>query len=314
LGAETDQFYAASAIIRDSSNEINDFFQQNIEKGLYKSNHLKTETPCQEVATEILTQVLGEFSIKEYIKDKTFSKVSYFVQKSPLVDRYPNDNMNSTDYRALSIYKSRPFPSNMVEVARTININGFFVGSDKIGHFSILGKTYYKNFLKELANGLTADQAQSKAIQEGFRQEIAVLGYAVGGTLSYADLEANYQGLQYARNMCEGHVPHLVKLNGVWIQNSKNRFDIRNYVNPKMDEAFNVSFWSPRLWKKIKSDVVSAYCTNKQDPNFKLREEVYDSVVKITINDKLIESFVKEHPRFDRSKQLLMGQNCLNKK
>ena len=313
MAAETDQFYATNAVIRDSSNELNDFFQTQMEKGLLKINQQKTEATCQEVATEILTQILGEFSIQEYYKNKTFSKVSYFAQKSPLLDRFPSDSMSPSDYRSLSIYKFRPFPSNLVEIARTLNINGIFVGTDKVGHFSILGKLYYKNFLKGLAKGLTVEQAETEAIQAGIKQEIAVLGYAVGGTLSYGDLEANYQGFQYARNMCEGNTPHLIQQNGAWIQNLKNKFDIKNYINPKMDESFNVSFWSPRLWKKIKNDVVSAYCRNKEDPDFKLRTKAYGNRDKNTINDKLIDDFVKKHPRFDRYNQLLTEQTCLNK-
>lgn len=313
IASETDQFYAAGAVIRDSRNEINDFFHRSIESGLNRVNQLNTELTCREVASEILTQILGEFSFKEYLKDKTFSKVSYFVQKSPLVERFPNDLIKVSDYRAQTIYRFRPFPSNSVGIARTININDIFVGTDKIGHFSILGKVYYKSFLKGLDNGLSLDQAQVNAIIEGFKQEVAILGYTIGGTLSFADLEANYQGLQFARNMCEGNNPHLVQKRGIWSQNLKNPFDIKDYINPKMDEAFNVSFWAPRLWIKMKGDVVTAYCKNKKDPHFILRAKAYGKLVKNSVNDQLIDDFVKMNPKFNRLNQLLLEQNCLDK-
>lgn len=303
--AETDQFYAAKAVIRDSSNEMNDYFNQKIELGLDISNHKKEVAECVDVAEVILTQVLGEFSIKEYVKDLTFSKVSYFTQHSPLIERFPDDSMKGQDYRAQSIYKHRPFPTNVVGIARTININGIFIGTDKIGHFSIIGRSYYKNFRQGLADGLTPDQAQVGAIKSGFKQEVGTLGYNIGGTLAYGDLEANYQGLQFARNMCEGKTPHLVQLNGHWVHNPANLFDIKKYVTPRMDEAFNVSLWAPRVWKKMKKEIIIGYCQNKIEPSYKARVEEYSKVLKSTINDELIEQFVKENPKFDRAKQLL---------
>ncbi|MGZ3809874.1 MAG: hypothetical protein ACXVCE_17450 [Bacteriovorax sp.] len=309
--AETDQFYATNAVIRESGQELNDFFHQRIQMGLDISNHAKSLLGCREVAAQVLTEVLGEFSIKEYAKDKYFSKVSLFAQHSPLVERYPEDSIDDESYRSHSIYRHRPFPFNTVAIARTININGIYVGTDKVGHFSIIGRAYYKNFLKGLAQGLTEEQAEMMAINKGIKQEVNFLGYTIGGTLAFGDLEANYQGLKFARHMCEGENPHLKLANGQWVENPQNAFDIRKYVNPKMDEAFNVSLWSPRIWRLMGKDILKAYCKNKRDPDYLKREENYKGRTKETLNDKLIEKFVKDNPQYNRSNQLLSKNvNC----
>lgn len=305
LAAETDQFYARDAVIRDSAAELNGYFHQRIELALDKVNNRKKTFECRDVASEVLVQVLGEFNLKAYTKDRTFSKVSKFTQDDPTVDRFPEDALEEKKYREDSIYKNRPFPVNIVGVARSINVDGIYMGTDKIGHFSIVGKTYYKNFLEALRSGKDLLQSTETALFKGFRQEVAILGYTVGGTLSYGDLEANYQGLMFGRNMCEGNQSHLVLKNGLWIHNPENLFDIKHYVNPKYDEAYNVSLWSKRMWRKMKNEIIKGYCVNKNNENYISRSNGYGSRVQKNFNDLMIEKFLIKNPKFDRKLQLL---------
>ncbi|NOT80751.1 MAG: hypothetical protein HOP07_17335 [Bacteriovoracaceae bacterium] len=305
LAAETDQFYARDAVIRDSAAELNGYFHQRIELALNKINNSKKTFECRDVASEVLVQVLGEFNLKAYTKDRTFSKVSKFTQDDPSVDRFPEDTLEEKKYREDSIYKNRPFPVNIVGVARSINVDGIYMGTDKIGHFSIVGKAYYKNFLEALNDGNTLEKSTEIAIFKGYKQEVAILGYTVGGTLSYGDLEANYQGLMFGRNMCEGSQPHLAKQNGEWIHNPKNLFDIKQYVNPKYDEAYNVSLWSKRMWRKMKVEIIKGYCVNRSNENFIARSKSYGPRVQKNFNDEMIEKFLIKNPKFDRKSQLL---------
>lgn len=305
MAAETDQFYAAGAVIKDSTVEMNRFFQDKIEVALDEVNGSRHPVSCRYAAKEVLQQVVGEVNLIEWFKNRSFSKISKFTQKSPLIDRYPDDSVKGRDYRAHSIYRNRPFPVNVLGVARTLNINGIFIGTDKLGHFSIVGKTYYKNFLKAIEAGATYIEAENYAVLKGIKQEINLLGYAIGGTFSYGDMEANYQGLQFARNMCEGENPYLIQKNGQWIQNPANLFDIRKYVTPKYDEAYNVSFWSPRMWRKMNRDIIRGYCDNKKEPAFAERAFYYSKIVKTTTNDILLVEFVRKNPKFERNNQLL---------
>lgn len=304
VAAETDQFYARDAVIRDSSDELNGYFHRRLELALNKVNQSPKEESCREVALEVLTQVLGEFDLVVYAKDRTFSKVSKFTQEDPSVDRFPPDSLDQKIYRKGSIYKNRPFPTNVVGIAQTINVDGIYMGTDKLGHFSIVGKAYYSNFLEALKKGASVEEATVIAIEKGFSQEIAILGYTVGGTLSYADLEANYQGLLFGRKMCEGALPHLENVSGKWVHSSLNPFDIRAYVNPKYDEAFNESFWSNRVWKKMKKEIIHGYCENKINKNYQARVQSYLPRVQESINDELIAKLVKNKPKFDRKLQL----------
>ncbi len=303
--AETDQFYARDAVIRDSVNELNGYFHRRLELALDKSNNQSILPACREVASEVLQQVLGEFDLKEYIKDKSFSKVSRFTQADASVDRFPEDTLDEKIYRENSIYKNRPFPVNIVGIARSINVDGIYMGTDKIGHFSIVGKAYYSNFLEELKKGKSLDDASEIAIFKGFKQEVAVLGYTIGGTLSFGDLEANYQGMMFGRNMCEGAQPHLVIKNRKWTHNELNLFDLRNYVNPKFDEAYNVSLWSKRMWRKMKGEIVQGYCVNKSNVNFQNRVKSYLPRLKANFNDQMIEKFLQKNPKYNRNNQLL---------
>lgn len=303
--AETDQYYASKAIIRDSSNEMNGFFHERIQVALDKVNEKRQAISCRLVAKEVLTQVLGEFSVVDYAKSRSFSKVSVFTQKSPLVDRYPDESVSESDYRATSVYRNRPFPLNVVGVARTLNINGIYIGTDKLGHFSIVGKAYYTNFLEALDKGMTEDEALNEAMRKGYNQEIAILGYTIGGTLSFADLEANYQGYLFGRNMCDGENPYLVKKNDMWIQNPANIFDIRKYVNPKYDEAYNPNFWNGRVWKHMEGEIVVAHCKNSIEPAYLARVAYYKTIEKQSYNDVYLEKFLTTKGKYDRNKQLL---------
>jgi hypothetical protein len=303
--AETDQFYAAKAVIKDSSKEVNGFFHERIEVALDKVNSKKNPVSCRLAAKEVLLQVVGEFSPVEYIKNKSVSKVTAFVKKSPLVERFPENDIDDKEYKGNSIYKNRPFPNNFSSIARTININGVYLGTDKISHFSIIGKTYYKNFLKGLDKGMSVEDAQEYAVAKGMKQEIALLGYKIGGTLSYGDLEANYQGLVFGRDMCEGEKPYLISVKGRWVHNPESLFDIKKYVNPKYDEAYNVSVWAPRTWKNMKKDIVESFCKNKDDADYKARAAEYDKVIQTSYSDLELNKFLAKNPKYDRKNQLL---------
>ena len=305
IAGETDQFYAGSAVIKDSSKEFNDYIQERMNEAVARVNKKQSNIACRYVAKEVMVQLLGEFSIIDLAKNLSFSKISQFTKKSPLIKRFPEETVKNGPYRKQSIYKHRPFPTNIVGIARTLNINGIYIGADKIGHFAIIGKTYYNNFLKALKDGHSEDEAQDIAIKKGLRQEQAILGYMIGGTFSYGDLEANYQGYLFARNMCEGETPYLIQEQGQWRVNPAKTFDIKNYITPKMDEAFNVNTWSPRVWNKMVNEIIPAYCENKINPDYLARAARYKTMDVRTYNDDMIDNFLKDRPKYNREYQLL---------
>jgi hypothetical protein len=54
------------------------------------------------------------------------------------------------------------------------------MGTDKMGHFSIVGKAYYSNFLEEIKSGKSLDEATKIAILKGFKKEISEFDPALG--------------------------------------------------------------------------------------------------------------------------------------
>ena len=62
---------------------------------------------------------------------------------------------------------------------------------------------------KGLRKGMSNEQAERRAIDRGIFTERTVLGKASSGVLSIPDLEANYRGMLFLWEMCEGDAPYL---------------------------------------------------------------------------------------------------------
>jgi hypothetical protein len=203
----------------------------------------------------------------------------------------------------MSFYEDAWIPLKIVPLARTININNIYVGTDKFGHFSHMGLRNYKEYLKFLNEGLAQEEATEKAIRIGFKTEYSFLGYGIDGVLSYGDLEANYQGLRYMISICDGEKPYFIFENGKWSLNPNHVFDVKEYFTPKMDEAYNLSFWRGPLYKKIQPKLERTYCQMKKDPIYQARIEYYHSIDNENINDKLIKEYIANQDRFLRVKE-----------
>lgn len=289
---ETDQFLAADKVIKDSSIVLTKYFLKNIDKAIdhaNKKNQDKIE--CREIADNVLTNLVGKYSI---------SKISQFAKKSPEIDIFPDRTISDGDYSDMSFYEKGPIFIKIVPFARTINLNGIHMGTDKLGHFSLVGRNYYHNYLSYIESGLSNEAALKKAILKGFKTEKGLLGYGVGGVLSFGDLEANYQGLRFAIDMCEGENPYLVKNNNRWELNQLNKFDLKKYFNPKMDESFNFSFWRPYLFKMIKKKMNNEYCSILKNPQYVERMAFYKSILVENYNDKLVKEYLLTIPKYDR--------------
>ncbi len=310
--AETDQFYAIDAEIKDSTHLINDYYAAKFDEALNQMNKKTKDVSCEEVSHKVMGLIVGENAPLVFIQNRSIGLLSVYTQKSPLFDRYPDDSVKESEYRKNSIYENRPIFYNLVSNGRTININGIHIGTDKVGHFSIVGRTYFKNYRKYIGKGIEPSKAEIKAILDGLNEEKNFLGYAIGGSFSFGDLEANFRGLQFGKDICESNNPYLIKVDGKWSKNPERSFDFKYYVNPKFDESYNVTFWSKNLWKRISPKAIPAYCKAKQNPNQIKRLEYYQTIMPVpTINDTTIAEFIKKNGNFDRSSQLYSeGLSC----
>ncbi len=288
---ETDQFHAASHELAESSFAINQYIDDKFERALEKASKKTKEVACHDLADDVMSEIVGKFSI---------SKISQFAKNSPDIERFPDKSVSQRDYIKQSIYKDAGFPFFLGMISRTINVGGVYIGTDKLGHFALVGRNYYRRYLENISEGKLPEVAKKESVFTGFKQEIHILGYTLGGVLSFGDLEANYQGMQFAISMCEGDNPYLIKENGKWARNPGRLFDIKNYINPKMDESWRPAFWKPNLWKKIKPVIKDVYCELKRNPLYIERVKNYESRLSINDNDLYIKEFFSDRPKFDR--------------
>jgi hypothetical protein len=289
---ETDQFLAASHELKDASGPLNEYMNKAIDQAVKNASEEKESVSCVKVSDMVMSEIVGKFSI---------SKISQFAKKSPLIERFPDDSIGDFAYIDQSIYTHAGFPFFMGLIARTINVGGIYVGTDKLGHFALLGRNYYRRFQDELKKNKNNELAAEKeTVFGGITTEVAVLGYKLGGVLSYGDLEANFQGFTFARSLCEGSNPYLIKSNNEW-QRTNRQFNFNEYFSPKMDESFKPAFWTPRVWKNIKDDIRKSYCEVKNNPLYQARISKYPARLSSNRNDDYIKEYFKNKPNFDRS-------------
>lgn len=137
--------------------------------------------------------------------------------------------------------------------ASTIKAFGVYFGTDKVGHFTDMGKNYYKAYQDALDSGATKDDAIAAALHLGTDDlvfsESGVLGYLSAGQYSNADLAANYLGFLFYRNLTEpvmlkGEIlpPMLVRQGDYWaisprVQRGSDFFSW--FISDHLDEALN---------------------------------------------------------------------------
>ena len=293
---ETDQFLPGNVILKDSSTVMNAYFHRSIRRALDEGN--RKNLSCRDLAYLVMENATGKYSI---------SKASSYASSTPLIERFPDDSVSDRSYIRSSFYQHATLPIQIVKIARTINVGGIYVGTDKFGHFTHIGKSYYKKYLNFKKIGLTEDQSIRKAIVEGFNTEYGSLGLGIWGVLSYGDLEANYQGFMFALDMCKEENPIIIKENQQWIENPEHQFDVKNYFNPKMDESFHLSFWKKSLYQKIENKLKSEYCEVKHSPIYVERFSFYREIVKENLNDVLIKENILNQKRFDPKFESLEG-------
>lgn len=288
---ETDQFLATRAVIKDSSEVLNRYFNQQIEKAVAVANEGKIEKiKCQQVASNVMNNLVGA-------KYFGISKISKFARTNPEIEKFPDMSVSDKDYFRMTFYENSDILMKFADLARTINVDGVYMGTDKLGHFSLIGRNYYHNYLTYKKKGQKQEEAMRNAILKGFATERGILGYAIGGVLSFGDLEANYQGMKFAIEVCEGSDPYVKFENGKFKQ--VRTFETKNYFSPRMDESFHFSFWRPGLYKRIQPKLAQSYCEIKNDPMYIERISKYPALVE-NLNDRLIKEVIFAEKRFDR--------------
>lgn len=255
---ETDQFLAWGVDIEDAAPALNVYINDAASTMLDTANNDPfLECDCESLTTQIFANI--------YL-DRFRAPLLEFIADSRVIDTYPPREVADEQLHEISIYRDVATP--MIRVSRTIRVGDVYMGVDKLAHLFGIGRRYYVHYLRNVHAGVAPDEAARLAMVWGASVEGSVLGTWINGIFSYADIEANAQGLRMARAFCEGEAP-FIKFDGFrWVLSRD--VDIREFVTPGFDESANPPYYeeeiralvlpvlAERYRKKAQSEVVAA--------------------------------------------------------
>ena len=92
-------------------------------------------------------------------------------------------------------------PASFVFDSPTVNVDGYYMGTDKIDHFFQQGYEYFELVVRKEEEGTDAARAIRAAVAHGVEQEHTYYGTLTTGVYSNADLAANYAGMKFYLNL-----------------------------------------------------------------------------------------------------------------
>ena len=249
---EVDNYYAWNNHIEDSSLAFNIYINDAINDALDSVNK-KWGTPSCEKAAMGIMKKLGSTNYLIKRVGSLNTKLEIWAQDNPKIDKVPRQGTSNKQYVAKSIYApSLKIFGVPTKLDVTLNVNGVYFGTDKLSHFLGSGFEYYRKYLKYLDDNSPA-MAEALAVKWGVKMENGIIGLQAVGVFSYADLEANFQGLEMAEDFCRADEPKLKLIGKNWVLAQK--IDFRDYVNPNWDESFYRSTYTQKRLESVKENV-----------------------------------------------------------
>ncbi|WP_119006082.1 hypothetical protein [Vibrio halioticoli] len=271
MAGEVDNYYAWGKTIKNSEAVFNDYLNQHIESSLQQLSNKQQSLTCEQVALVVMKD-LGATRYPLKHRGALNTDMELWAQQSELVDRQPDDNTSLDEYAQHSIYSPVMRTAGVkTDLDHVVNVAGVYFGTDKISHFLGSGYEYYARYLKAIQKD-SQEFSQAKSIIWATKMEGGLLGIKVVGVYSYADLEANYQGFEMARDLCR--LQHIENAGG-W--SFSQPVDMRKYVNPNWDESFYLSTYSDSRAKKVKQNMQlhEGVCENRQQLWVKQQRQFY---------------------------------------
>lgn len=247
--------------IQDSTHVLNEILDQKLTKLLtgkkLRGKKYQGQDKCLLVAHKYMGSIRPHF-FKNDIKTHLVKKLDNAA--------YPKKQSLFKDYKN-SMYAGFIWPFVM-PVSQTVKINGVFLGTDKVDHFFASGRRYLNAYRREREKGSSKLEGIKRAIKYGvsWPEETGFLGFWSSGAFSFADLESNFQGMNFGIDMCEGDDPVLKYDESSESWQALRGVRIQDYVNPLWDEAFNNSYFIRARWKRVKRYMQEEYCELAQKP------------------------------------------------
>jgi hypothetical protein len=92
-------------------------------------------------------------------------------------------------------------PVSFVFDSPTVNVDGYYMGTDKIDHFFQQGYKYFELVARNQQEETDETRAIRAAVAHGVEQEHTYYGTLITGVYSNADLAANYAGMKFYLNL-----------------------------------------------------------------------------------------------------------------
>ncbi len=291
---ETDQYLALDAEISDSAEAVNAFLNQELDRFLVSAE--AGRLGCSELPPRYY---------RHLFQGLLASRLQNFLKSDPAVDLFP-DGVGYREHLRLSVYRRPSFPY-VLPLSPTIRIGEVRFGLDKFGHLFGFGRRYYKHYLRRLARGDSQEAAIRVVVRRGLRQERFFVGGWADGVFSYGDLEANYQGMELARDFCEGENPLVERAVDAWRR--RRDVDLREYVTPSFDESFNNNHYPGPRWKKVRPILEAEYCDRYFSPVVQARLRRYRMIDRPNLSKRTIEEYFERKGR-NPQKSHSMEQIC----
>ena len=281
-GLETDQFFAWGRPLEDMTGVLNARVNLELERLVAELNRDGRDRPCQKVRFRFFKRHRMLF----------FDGFETWSVNSPLVSRSPSGADEMREFKQHYLYGGT---SSVFDTGRwmppspTVEVNGVRLGTDKLTHLLGTAWYYHRWYRKARSRGVPLAEAEDRAVRRGLGHEITILGRAVSGVLSLADLEANYEGMWFYEHLCAGDDPNIVYDEGVW--QLRRPFDLRDYVTPEWDESYQPNIYIRRKWPKVRQRMLR-YCRMLEHPQVRAMREAYAERDRVTETEKLIEEMV----------------------
>ena len=166
-------------------------------------------------------------------------KIERWAMFAPEIDRLPSNRSESV-FADAPIFRSSG--ARLGNFSRTINLNGTYISTDKLGHFFSQGRKFYARYQRL---GTEVKAAQRTAKWEGL-----LWGKLLSGIYSNADLVANYEGFLFYRELLSDGA--VTGQDAIFVCKAGNLVKRRNFtwadhVNGFWDEMLNPSFFKQSL-------------------------------------------------------------------
>ena len=284
---ETDQFtdrFENMQMLKDSTPILDKWFNQRLLAAQKKFKPQMTEGEKFEIVQK---QYVGQMS--PAFQTPIYSWMELSINRFKIAEYKPKNR---------GIYQDTNLKDvgwvGVLGITPTIKVNSVLIGKDKLGHFICQGLQYYREYVRQIKNGATDEEAKQKVLELGHELEMTSQGLTTDGVYSVADLAANWQGFTFWKNLFSGDNSYFLLIDGQ--HRLTRKFSLKDYVTHDFDEALNPSFFNKKSTFLKVTKNIQDYCQLTQN-----RLDQFDHSSRWLSQNYLVSDFGQNlwRPNFD---------------